>query len=236
MKLKIGLATLAGVGLVSLGVLAQNTSTLKDQDDKISYSIGLNVGSSLKRQTQSQGLNIKPEVLAAGVKDALSDSKPLLTEQEVHEVLSSLQRGLAEKQSEVGDKNKKAGDAFLAANKAKPGVKTLPSGLQYQVLTEGKGPKPKATDSVKANYKGTLIDGTVFDSSEQHGGPATFPLNGVIKGWTEALQLMPVGSKWRLFIPADLAYGESGAGNLIGPNSTLVFEVELLGIENAPKS
>src|SRR5262249_28606809 len=155
---------------------------LKDQNDKISYSIGLNVGRSLKEQSQTQGLTIKPDIVAAAIKDALNGGKTLMTEQEVGDVLVGLQRDMAEKPTELGDKNKKAGEAFLAANKSKPGVKTLPSGLQYQVLTEGKGPKPKATDSVRANYKGTLIDGTEFDSSEKHGGPATFPLNGVIRG------------------------------------------------------
>src|SRR5689334_1586752 len=176
MKSKLAVVALVGAGLVGLAVLAQSNTTLKDQNDKISYSIGLNVGRSLKEQTQSQGLTIKPDVVAAGVKDALGGGKTLLTDQEVRDVLTSLQRDMAEKQTELGDKNKKAGEAFLAANKTKPGVKALPSGLQYQVLKEGKGPKPKPTDSVKANYKGTLIDGTEFDSSDKHGGPATFPL------------------------------------------------------------
>ena len=130
-----------------------------------------------------------------------------------------------------GETNKKDGDAFLAANKTKPGVVTLPSGLQYKILTTGTGPKPTATDSVVCNYRGTLIDGTEFDSSYKRGQPATFPVNGVIKGWTEALQLMPVGSKWQLFVPPDLAYGTRGAGNEIPPNSTLIFEVELQSIQ-----
>ena len=133
---------------------------------------------------------------------------------------------------ETAATNKQQGDAFLDANKAKEGVVTLPSGLQYKVLTEGKGPKPAAQDTVECNYKGTLIDGTEFDSTAKHGGkPATFPVSGVIKGWTEALQLMPVGSKWQLFIPSDLAYGARGAGGVIGPGSTLIFEVELVSIQ-----
>ena len=133
---------------------------------------------------------------------------------------------------QAGDANKKEGEAFLAANKGKDGVVTLPSGLQYKILTAGTGPKPTASDSVVCNYRGTLINGTEFDSSYKRGQPATFPVTGVIKGWTEALQLMPVGSKWQLFIPSDLAYGERGAGADIGPNSTLIFEVELLSIED----
>jgi FKBP-type peptidyl-prolyl cis-trans isomerase FklB len=132
----------------------------------------------------------------------------------------------------AGDANKKEGEAFLADNKSKEGVVALPSGLQYKVLKEGNGPKPTATDSVVCNYRGTLINGTEFDSSTKHGGPATFPVNGVIKGWTEALQLMPVGSKWQLFVPSDLAYAERGAGADIGPNATLIFEVELVSIQN----
>ena len=131
----------------------------------------------------------------------------------------------------ISEKNKKEGAAFLAANKTKEGVKTTASGLQYKVVKPGTGPKPKATDTVKTTYKGSLIDGSVFDSSDQHGGSATFPVNGVIKGWTEALQLMEVGSKWQIFVPAELAYGERGAGDVIGPNATLIFEVELLSIE-----
>lgn len=222
----------AATAFLATGLMAaEPTTALKDQKDKISYSIGVNIGSSVKAQTQQQGLQLSPDMVAAGLKDALSGGKTLLTEQEVKDTLMALQRDMMSKQSEVGDKNKKDGEAFLAENKKKAGVKTLPSGLQYQVIKEGKGQKPKATDTVKANYKGTLIDGTEFDSSEKHGEPATFPLGNVIPGWTEALQLMPVGSKWRLFIPSDLAYGERGAGSLIGPNSTLVFDVELLGVE-----
>ena len=214
---------------------AEPTASLKDQKDKISYSIGVNIGSSVRQQTQQQGLDINPEVVAAGLRDALSGGKVLLTEEEVRDTLMSLQKDLMGKQSELGEKNKKEGEAFLAANKSKPGIKTLPSGLQYQVLKEGKGQKPKATDTVKANYKGTLINGTEFDSSDKRGEPATFPLNNVIPGWTEALQQMPIGSKWRLFIPSDLAYGERGAGNLIGPNATLIFDVELLGLDESAK-
>jgi len=158
-----------------------------------------------------------------------------MTEAEAQAVLTQLQADMRKKQEEkaqqAGEANQKEGEAFLAANKSKPGVVTLPSGLQYKILKEGTGPKPTATDSVVCNYQGTLINGTEFDNSYKRGEPATFPVNGVIKGWTEALQLMPVGSKWQLFVPADLAYGPRGAGADIGPNSTLIFEVELLSIK-----
>jgi FKBP-type peptidyl-prolyl cis-trans isomerase FklB len=232
MKQNVWLTAVMAFGLVSTrAAAAESPTVLKSDQDKISYSIGSNIGSSVKQQTQQQGLDLKPEIVAAGLKDALTGAKPLLTEQEVRDTLMNLQKDMVSKQAEMGEKNKKQGEAFLAENKKKPGVKTLPSGLQYQVIKEGKGQKPKATDTVKAHYKGTLINGTEFDSSEKRGEPATFPLGNVIPGWTEALQLMPVGSKWRLFIPAELGYGERGAGNLIGPNSTLVFEVELLGVE-----
>jgi FKBP-type peptidyl-prolyl cis-trans isomerase FklB len=235
MKRHVLLATASAL-LITGVMAAEPTAALKDQKDRISYSIGANIGSSVKLQTQQQGLQLSPDLVAAGLKDALIGGKTLLTEQEVKDTLMALQRDLMSKQSEMGEKNKKAGEAFLAQNKNKPGVKSLPSGLQYQVLKEGKGSKPKASDTVKANYKGTLIGGTEFDNSEKRGEPATFALTNVIPGWTEALQQMPVGSKWRLFIPSDLAYAERGAGNLIGPNSTLIFDVELLGVEDPAKA
>jgi len=236
MKLHVSVIALMTAGLMTTGTLgAESPVTLKDQQDKISYSIGVNIGGSIKQQTQQQGLQLKPEVVAAGLRDALLGGKTLLTEQEVRDTLMALQREMVGKQAEIAEKNKKEGDAFLADNKKKPGITTLPSGLQYQVLKEGKGPKPTKTDTVKANYKGTLINGTEFDSSDKRGEPASFNLSGVIPGWTEALQLMPVGSKWRLFIPSELAYGEHGAGNLIGPNATLIFDVELIGIDGGAK-
>jgi len=206
--------------------------TLKDTKEKFSYALGLSLGTNLHRQE----VDVDPEILARGLKDALTSSNHLLTDQEAAEVLSKMGNEVRDKQmakmKEMEDKNKAAGAAFLAANKSKPGVVTLPSGLQYKIITEGTGPKPAATDKVVCNYRGTLIDGKEFDSSAKHGGqPATFPVNGVIKGWTEALQLMPVGSKWELYVPADLAYGDRAAGPDITPGSTLVFEVELLKIE-----
>jgi FKBP-type peptidyl-prolyl cis-trans isomerase len=175
--------------------------------------------------------------LIQGMKDALGGGKTLLTEEEARAALMKLQSEMQAKQqakaSEEGERNKKEGETFLAANKGKEGVVTLPSGLQYKILTPGTGPKPAATDSVVCNYKGTLINGTEFDSSYKRGEPATFPVTGVIKGWTEALQLMPVGSKWQLFIPSDLAYAARGTpGGPIGPNATLIFEVELISIKD----
>lgn len=206
--------------------------TLKTQKDKVSYAIGLNIGKSLRKDS----VDVDPAIFARGVKDAVTGAKALLTDDELKATLTTLQGELQARQMEemkkAGDINQKAGEAFLAQNKTKEGVVTLPSGLQYKILTPGNGPKPTASDSVTCNYRGTLLDGTEFDSSYKRGQPATFPVSGVIKGWTEAVQLMPVGSKWQLFIPASLAYGDRGAGNEIGPNSTLIFEVELLSIQD----
>lgn len=220
------LAATIGIGLWGAQAAAQDPSVLKDQKDKVSYSIGLKIGGDFKQQ----GFDLNADVLAAGIRDALSDKKPLLTEDQVRETLMTFQKDLASKQIAQAEKSKKEGEAFLAQNKGKEGIKVLPSGLQYKVLKDGKGPKPKRTDSVKAHYKGTLIDGKEFDSTDPKGEPASFGVSEVIPGWTEALQLMSVGSKWQLFIPAALAYGERGQGP-IPPNSTLVFEVELVGIE-----
>ena len=213
---------------------------LDNQKDKVSYSIGLDIGGTLKRQM----IDVNEEVLNRGLQDGLKGEKPLLTDEQTKEVMQAFQKEMLAKQEavkkEAGAKNSAAGKKFLDENKAKEGVKTTSSGLQYKVEKDGSGPRPSATDTVKVNYKGTTIDGKEFDSSYKRGEPATFPVNRVIKGWTEALQLMKVGSKYQLFIPADLAYGERGAGSDIGPNSTLIFDVELLGIEpaaaSAPKS
>jgi len=194
---------------------------------------------------QKQSIPFDPDILARGLKDGLAGGETLLTDEEAQAVLKAVQDDLRAKQQaqmqqaaeankQVSDANKKEGEAFLAANKGKEGVVTLPSGLQYKIEKEGTGPKPTASDSVVCNYQGTLINGTEFDSSYKRGQPATFPVSGVIKGWTEALQLMPVGSKWQLFIPSDLAYGEPGRPG-IAPGSTLIFEVELLSIANKSK-
>jgi FKBP-type peptidyl-prolyl cis-trans isomerase FklB len=178
-------------------------------------------------------IDVNADLYFKGMKDALSGGSILLTEQEIKSTIMSMQKDLQAKQQEKmkaqGEKGKKEGDAFLAENKKKEGVKTLPSGLQYKVITEGKGKSPKDTDTVTVHYKGTLIDGTEFDSSYKRSEPASFPVNGVIKGWTEALQLMKEGAKWQLFIPANLAYGESGRPS-IPANSVLIFEVELIKI------
>jgi FKBP-type peptidyl-prolyl cis-trans isomerase FklB len=204
---------------------------LKTSKDKFSYALGMNLGANLNRQ----GVDVDPTILQRGFKDGLAGGKTLLTEDEARaallEVQTEIRKKMQEKMQAEGDANKKAGDAFLAANKTKEGVVTLPDGLQYKILKEGSGAKPTTTDSVVCNYRGTLINGTEFDSSYKRGQPATFPVGGVIKGWTEALQLMPVGSKWQLFIPSALAYGERAPGGEIGPNSTLIFDIELLSIE-----
>jgi FKBP-type peptidyl-prolyl cis-trans isomerase len=205
--------------------------TLKTDKDKESYAIGMNIGATMRRQS----VDVDPAILARGLKDALAGGKTLLTEDEAKAVMTSLQAQVRKTQEEkaqvAADTNKKEGEAFLAENKTKEGVVALPSGLQYKVLTEGTGPKPTANNSVVCNYRGTLLNGTEFDSSYKHGQPITIPVGRVIKGWSEALQLMPVGSKWQLFIPPDLAYGPRGAGNDIGPNATIVFEVELISIQ-----
>jgi FKBP-type peptidyl-prolyl cis-trans isomerase FklB len=205
---------------------------LTTQKDKFSYALGMNLGTSLKKQSVA----VDPNILARGLKDALAGGKTALTEDQARATLMEVQTEMRKKQQDemqaAGEANKKEGAAFLAANKSKDGVVTLPSGLQYKILTQGTGPKPTASDSVVCNYRGTLLNGTEFDSSYKRGEPATFPVSGVIKGWTEALQLMPVGSKWQLFIPSDLAYGERSPAPEIAPDSTLVFEVELLSIQN----
>ena len=204
---------------------------LKTEKDKFSYALGMNLGNSLHRQS----VPVDPAILQRGLKDALA-GKTLMTDDEARAAIMAVQTEMRKKTQETmqaaGEGNKKEGDAFLAANKTKEGVTTLPSGLQYKILTAGTGAKPTATDSVVCNYRGTLINGKEFDSSYKGGRPATFPVNGVIKGWTEALQLMPVGSKWQLFVPPDLAYGDRGAGADIGPGSTLIFEVELISIQD----
>ena len=201
---------------------------LKTPRDKRSYSIGANIGRSMK----AQGADLDPSKIAAGIADGIK-GELLLTDEEMQKVMedfqAELQGAMADRMKGMAEKNKKAGETFLAANKKKQGVVTTKSGLQYQVLKQGKGERPKGDDTVVAHYAGTLLDGTEFDSSIKRGEPSSFPLNGVIKGWTEALQLMPVGSKWKLFIPSDLAYGPEGRPG-IEPNATLVFEVELISI------
>lgn len=223
-------AALSSVLIAGCANAGSNTE-LKTEKDKVSYSIGLSIGSNFKNQS----IDINPEVLLKGIKDALAGNKFLMTEKEIFETMTAFQKETAARQADrmktLAEKNKKEGEAFLAENKNKEGVKTTASGLQYKIIKEGSGPKPKSTDTVTVNYRGTLINGTEFDSSYKRGEPASFPLSGIIPGWGEALQLMPVGSKWQLFLPSNLAYGERGAGAQIEPNATLIFEVELLSIK-----
>jgi FKBP-type peptidyl-prolyl cis-trans isomerase FklB len=235
--MKSRLAIIMCMALAASPALAGEKVELKTPKDKISYAIGLDVGNGLKKNE----IDVDADIVARAIKDILAGNKPLMTDDEVKTTITGLQKDLQEKQQErmkaLGDKNKKDGEAFLAKNKTKEGVKTLPSGLQYKVITEGKGKTtPKASDTVTVQYRGTLIDGTEFDSSYKRGQPATFPVSGVIKGWTEALQLMKEGSKWQLVIPSDLAYGASGTqGGPIGPNAVLIFEVELVSIKAQDK-
>ncbi len=229
--MKSWLIGLIGILFLASSVSAAENIQLKNQKDKISYTIGINIGNNVKQLP----MELDMDILYKGFKDAVSGGKLLLSEEEMRAVMTAFQKDMTAKQAEMmksqGDKNKKDGEAFLAENKKKDGVKTLASGLQYKVIKEGNGKSPKATDKVSTHYQGTLIDGTEFDSSYKRGEPATFPVNGVIPGWTEALQLMKVGSKWQLFIPSKLAYGEKGAGPKIGPNAALIFTIELLAIK-----
>jgi FKBP-type peptidyl-prolyl cis-trans isomerase FklB len=227
MKVKMIVVLVLGILLLVSHVNAQENLVLKSQKEKVSYIIGMEIGSNLKKQA----IDIDSTILVRGVKDILSGAKPLLTEQEIQETMVGFQKEMMAKQSEVAKKNRAEGEAFLAENKKKEGVKTLPSGLQYKVIKVGTGKKPKSTDTVTVHYRGTLINGTEFDSSFKRGQPATFLVSKVIPGWTEALQLMEVGATWQLFIPSSLAYGEQGAGGDIGPNATLIFEVELVSIQ-----
>jgi FKBP-type peptidyl-prolyl cis-trans isomerase len=211
---------------------AAKAAPVKLDKNKVSTMVGMDIGHGLTQVKDDIDLNVVFEAVRA----TIAGKKAALTEEEAAEVRQAFMQQLQEKrlaeQKAAGDKNKAESEKFLAANKAKSGVKTTASGLQYEVITEGTGAKPTANDTVKVNYVGTKVDGTKFDASADHGGSATFPLNGVIKGWSEGLQLMPVGSKYKFYIPAELAYGENGPPQ-IGPNAALVFEVELLGIETA---
>lgn len=231
-------------GTAKTATAAKSTTAaveLKTDKDKTSYAIGSDLGNKLKMAS----IDVDPAILSRAIKDVLTGGKPAMTDDEVRAKLMELSKQVQQAQQEaqkkqaeankvVGEKNRKDGDAFLAENKSKDGVIALPSGLQYKILKAGDGPKPTASDTVTCNYRGTLLDGKEFDSSYKRGQPASFPVSGVIKGWTEALQLMPVGSKWQLFIPADMAYGDRQMGPDITPGSTLIFEVELLSIQ--PKS
>jgi FKBP-type peptidyl-prolyl cis-trans isomerase FklB len=206
-------------------------SAFKTQKEKLSYAIGMEMGKGVK----TQGIDVDPALLTQGLNDALSGGKPRMSEEELKQVITALQQDLRQKQTAsqqaAGAENKAKGDAYLAENAKKEGVVALPDGLQYKILTAGQGKKPAETDTVLCNYKGTFIDGTEFDSSTQAGKPVPFEVKNVIPGFKEVLQLMPVGSKWQVFIPSTLGYGERGAGSVIGPNSALIFEIELVGIQ-----
>jgi FKBP-type peptidyl-prolyl cis-trans isomerase len=220
---------MAAALLIAGSALAQDKPDLKDPKARVSYALGSDIGTNLKRQD----LDLDPKVLAAAIADAFA-GKSAMDEKEVRAALDDLRKmamsKMETKAKADGEKNVKEGEAFLAANAKKEGVKTTASGLQYKVVKAGTGATPKASDEVKVHYHGTLIDGTVFDSSVERGEPVSFPVTGVIQGWVEALQLMKVGDKWQLTIPSKLAYGPNGAGGKIGPNAVLVFDVELLAI------
>jgi FKBP-type peptidyl-prolyl cis-trans isomerase FklB len=224
------MAVCAAVAL-SGAAFAADAPELKNDKEKISYSIGMGLGGDLKRGS----IDVDPDLLAKGLKDSYGGGKTLLTEDEARQAFMTFQKALMAKQAEAwkkrGVKNKAEGEKFLAENAKREGVKTLPSGLQYREIAPGTGKSPKTTDTVTAHYKGMLIDGTEFDSSDKSGQPATFEVTGVIPGWTEALQVMKEEAKWQLFVPSNLAYGERGRKPLIGPNATLIFEVELISVK-----
>lgn len=224
------LLTLACLGLLAPTACAQEKPPVQTEQQKISYSLGYSIG----RDFRQKELDIDADVLLRGMKDALGDRTTALSEDEMRQAMMDLQKKMMAQQQQkvqqLADKNEQEGKAFLAENRQKEGVKTTMSGLQYKVIQKGTGKKPGKDDKVTVHYRGRLLDGTEFDSSYKRNNPATFPVGGVIPGWTEALQLMKEGAKWQLFIPAKLAYGEKGAGPMIGPNSTLIFDVELISV------
>jgi FKBP-type peptidyl-prolyl cis-trans isomerase FklB len=230
MKVRFIAVLAVGLFFSAINLYAADAVTLKTEKEKLSYIIGVQVGNDLKNQS----IDVDPAIVGKGLQDSILGNKLLIGDQEAKDFIAAYQKErtakIAEEKKRVGEKNKQEGTVFLAENKKKAGVKTLPSGLQYKVIKEGTGKTPKATDTVVTQYKGTLINGTEFDSSYRRNEPATFPVNGVIRGWTEALQLMKEGSKWQLVVPPELAYGEQGAGP-IGPNATLIFEVELVSVK-----
>ncbi len=228
---RVSIVALAVVLFAGLAA-AQDQNPLKTDKDKLSYALGMDLGS----QMAARAIDLDPDVFARGLRDALTHGKTLMTEDDARVIITALQKDLATKQAAaakaVAGQNKAEGEAFLARNQKEPGVVTLPSGLQYKPIKVGDGKKPAADDTVICHYRGTLINGKEFDSSYRRNAPAELPLKNVIKGWSEALQMMTVGSKWQIFIPAQLAYGERGAGADIGPNATLIFEVELISIKD----
>ncbi len=229
--MRITVMLMVALMVVSFASVAQKKAELKTQKQKASYGIGVDIGKNFKEQFP----DVDVDAMVRGFKDALSGTKPAIDEKELATVMATFQQEMVQKRAErvaaEGAKNMKDGEAFLEANKKKPGVITLQSGLQYKIITMGTGAKPSPKDTVRCNYRGTLINGKEFDSSFKSGKPAELVLGQMIPGWIEGLQLMPIGSKWELYIPSNLAFGERSLGAEIGPNSTLVFEVEILGIK-----
>jgi len=220
-----------GVALVTVAVAAQDASELNTQKEKFSYALGMQMGAGFRKQV----LDLDLATFAKGLAESFNGDKTMLTEDEMRTVLADAQEEYRKKQAALREEKAEAtlkdGEKFLAENKNKEGVVALPSGLQYKILKQGNGDKPEIDEKVVCNYRGTLLDGTEFDSSAKHNGPATFPVRGVIKGWREALLMMPAGSKWQLFVPPRLAYGQNGSGQMVPPNATLIFEVELLSVK-----
>ncbi|MBI5782381.1 MAG: FKBP-type peptidyl-prolyl cis-trans isomerase [Gammaproteobacteria bacterium] len=214
---------------LSLNAWGKEPAGFKTDKQKFSYTAGYQIGQNLKRQN----LDLDSKAFSQGAQDAITSAKPRLKPEEMQAAVQTQQKKDMENQEARAKKSLEIGQAFLEANKKKDGVVTLPSGLQYKIITEGKGKQPKGTDTVVAHYRGTLINGTEFDSSYQRNEPATFPVAGVIKGWQEALPLMKEGAKWQVYIPADLAYGPRSAGGAIGPNEVLIFDIELLSVKDA---
>ena len=230
MKIKMVVAAVMGLAM-STAIIAADAPVLSTDLDKLSYSVGIDLGKNLKKQ----GIEINSTVMAKGIQDGMSGGQMLMTDEQMKDTLTKFQKDLMAKHAAQFDKqateNKAKGDAFLSQNKAKPGVVTLASGLQYKVMTNGTGVKPGKDDEVTVEYTGKLIDGTVFDSTDKAGKPASFKVSQVIPGWTEALQLMPAGSTWEIYVPANLAYGARNTGGPIGPNETLVFNVHLISVK-----
>ncbi|HHT9808169.1 TPA: macrophage infectivity potentiator Mip [Legionella pneumophila] len=232
MKMKLVTAAVMGLAM-STAMAATDATSLATDKDKLSYSIGADLGKNFK----NQGIDVNPEAMAKGMQDAMSGAQLALTEQQMKDVLNKFQKDLMAKRTaefnKKADENKVKGEAFLTENKNKPGVVVLPSGLQYKVINSGNGVKPGKSDTVTVEYTGRLIDGTVFDSTEKTGKPATFQVSQVIPGWTEALQLMPAGSTWEIYVPSGLAYGPRSVGGPIGPNETLIFKIHLISVKKS---
>ena len=232
MKMKLIAAVVMGIAM-STTIAAPDATTLTSDMDKLSYSIGADLGKNFKKQ----GIEINPSVMAQGLQDGMNGSQLILTEDQMKDVLNKFQKDLMAKRNvefnQKAEANKAKGEAFLSQNKALEGVVTLPSGLQYKIIENGKGAKPGKDDTVTVDYTGKLIDGQVFDSSEKTGKPATFKVSQVIPGWTEALQLMPAGSTWEVYVPANLAYGPRSIGGPIGPNETLIFKIHLIDVKKS---